>query len=436
MTNDSDIPMNGSDLLYLFLDGHAGAAEKDALFRAMANDSELQAEFEDAITIRSAIHHERENTVPPSDVTAALFAKAGIAVPVIGASIGTTSVQSGAFLSGLFGKIVSTFIPVAAVGITSVAAFVLWNNAESNERILTDKKPIAVSENFSKGTGEELLRRIERLEQEQRASFVAQNELIRKQTDNTAQARSVYVPYVPKGFALVAEDELEYLKRKIAASDNSSVQLPVLANNAPHNESMDIAHDITNSTIQANTFSDDFSPSLPSFANNNEMLNSTKEAQDKFSFNIRTINGIKQYPNRDVNTPDILFNNLAITSLYDLTENHSVGFDLGQETFPIYEVNETNNLEQRYSLLWGGAAYRYRMDRIEGLFGIQPFVQMVAGGTKYGPITRSIVGITWQPHNNFSFSFGMEGTVMMYSYRNVWYGAQKLGLSYGVNIHL
>lgn len=435
MTNDSNIPMGGSDLLYLFLDGHASAAEKDALFRAMAADSDLQAEFEDAISIRSAIHHERENTIPPADITAALFAKAGVSVPIIGASVAATSGQSGGLISGLFSKIVSTFIPVAAVGITSVAAFVLWNNVRDNEPAI-GAKPVVVAENFSKSSGEELLHRIERLEQEQKASFAAQNELIRKQTASASQAHNVYVPYIPKGYALVAESEMEYLKQKIAAADNSSVQLSILPNSMPNEMRSENAQDIAHSAIQTNTFSDKFSPSQPTFVSNDEKLQMANEAKDKFSFNIRTINGIKQYPDRTINTPDILFNNLAITALYELNENHSVGFDMGQETFPIYEVGESNNLEQRYSLLWGGAAYKYRMDPISGLFGIQPFAQIIAGGTKFGPIARSIMGITWQPHNNFSFSLGMEGTVMMYSYNNVWFGAQKLGLSYGVNIHL
>ena len=430
MTHDSDTPMNGSDLLYLFLDGHASPAEKDMLFKAMASDSELQAEFEDALTIRNAIHNERETTVPPSELTSSLFAKAGIAIPVVGTSVISVAQQSGNAFSSMFGKVFSTLLPYAAVGITALSAVLLWNSAEQYETT-SAAKGIASNSVSSAEKGidnsEQLLQRIERLEREQREGFAAQNQLLRNQKSTV---RNVYMPYVPKGFALVSDGDIEDMKQRIISSAITATQV---ASMQQLQSKQPISTDIT--SVQSSNPMESISPTMANSPAKVDLLPSP-ESQERFSVNLRTINGIKQYPDRNITTPDILFNNLAVTALYDFNNNHSFGFEIGQETFPIYEVNESNDLEQRYSLIWGGASYRYRMNPISELLDIQPFGQLLAGGTKYGPIMRSIIGVSWQPHSNFSFSFGVETSAMLYSYRNVWYGAQKVGLSYGVNIHL
>lgn len=431
MTHDSDTPMNGSDLLYLFLDGHASPAEKDMLFKAMASDSELQAEFEDALTIRNAIHNERETTVPPSELTSSLFAKAGIAIPVVGTSVISAAQQNGTAFSSMFGKVFSTILPYAAVGITALSAVLLWNSAEQYEStsaangIASNKASSAVKRIDN---SEELLQRIERLEREQREGFAAQNQLLRNQKNTV---RNVYMPYVPKGFALVSDGDIEDMKQRIISSAIAATQV---ASMQQLQSKQPLSTDIT--SVQSSNPTESIASSVTTTSPSAVELLPSQESQERFSVNLRTINGIKQYPDRNITTPDIMFNNLAVTALYDFNNNHSFGFELGQETFPIYEVNESNDLEQKYSLIWGGASYRYRMNPISELLDIQPFGQVLAGGTKYGPIMRGIIGVTWQPHNNFSFSFGVETSAMLYSYRNVWYGAQKLGLSYGVNIHL
>lgn len=429
MNDHNDIPMNGSDLLYLFLDGEADAAEKEALFKAMASDHELQAEFEDAITMRHAIHQERANTIVPSTLTADLFTKAGFAVPTAAAGYAAAHSLSESAAGTWAAKLLSsTFLPWITAGITAVGALLLWNTAAEHNRLNTVQvvTPAQTTQQVSE-SDQSLVRRIELLERS-KEQYLAQ---MNSQTI-AATPKNVYIPYVPKGYALIPEQDIQSMQKQLASLTAATENLAAVRD---RNSMMAIPEITTTSTSfeQQPSFS---SNDAPRFAMPQESPITFEDKSDKFTFNLRAINGLQLFPNRFASAPDILFNNVALTALYEIDNNHAFGLDLGQETFPIFDVQSASTLEQRYSLVWGGISYRYRMNPISGLLDIQPYAQIVAGGTKYGPISRGLIGLSWQPHNRFSVSFGLEASAMMYNYQNKWFGAQKLGLSYGVNIHL
>lgn len=436
MTEHNDIPMSGSDLLYLFLDGQANTTEKEALFKAMASDHELQAEFEDAIAMRNAIHQERANTTVPSSLTADLFTKAGFAVPTAVAGYAVAHSVSESAVGAWTAKLLSgTLLPWITAGITAAAALLLWNNAAEHQTNATIQRNATTQmPQKQSGIDEALVQRIEALERDTKSLTMQTPTPTAQHNATAAEPRNIYIPYVPKGYALVPEQELQSIQQQLlslaAAKENIvHAQDNTMATNT-------ITPDITTTSLSLQDRPSFTSDELPRFAVPQQHEAVLQEQSEKFTFNLRAINGLQLFPNRFVSAPDILFNNVAVTAFYEIDNNHAFGFDLGQETFPIFDVTSPSALEQRYSLVWGGAAYRYRMNPINELMGIQPYAQIVAGGTKYGPISRGLIGLSWQPHHRFSLSFGFEASAMMYNYQNKWFGAQKLGLSYGVNIHL
>lgn len=428
MNDHNDIPMSGSDLLYLFLDGEADAAEKETLFKAMASDHDLQAEFEDAIAMRNAIHQERANTTVPSTLTADLFTKAGFAVPTAVAGYATAHAFTESAAGTWAAKILSsTLLPWITAGITAVGALLLWNNAAQHHSQKTTEITSSAQTKQQSETDQSLLRRIELLERDK--------EVFHTQMDNKAIAatpNNVYIPYIPKGYTLIPEQDIQTLQKQLAALTSATENLTA----AQDKNSIATLPDITTISTNFEQTPSFVSNDMPHVTMKQESLPLFEDKNDKFTFNLRAINGLQLFPNRFASAPDILFNNVALTALYEIDNNHAFGLDLGQETFPIFDVQSASTLEQRYSLVWGGISYRYRMNPIQSLFDIQPYAQIVAGGTKYGPISRGLIGLSWQPHNRFSLSFGFEASAMMYNYQNKWFGAQKLGLSYGVNIHL
>jgi len=428
MNDHNDIPMSGSDLLYLFLDGEADATEKETLFKAMASDHELQAEFEDAIAVRNAIHQERANTTVPSTLTADLFTKAGFAVPTAVAGYAAAHTLSESAAGTWAAKILSsTLLPWITAGITAVGALLLWNNAAEHHSKTTTGIASSAQIKQPSEADQALLRRIELLERDKEA-FHAQME----NKPIAATPNNVYIPYIPKGYSLVPEQDIQSLQKQLAALTSATENLTA----AQDKNAIATLPDITTISTNFEQTPSSVANDMPHIMMKQESLPLFEDKNDKFTFNLRAINGLQLFPNRFASAPDILFNNVGLTALYEIDNNHAFGLDLGQETFPIFDVQSASTLEQRYSLVWGGVSYRYRMNPIQSLFDIQPYAQIVAGGTKYGPISRGLIGLSWQPHNRFSLSFGFEASAMMYNYQIKWFGAQKLGLSYGVNIHL
>lgn len=100
--NRHDTTPTPSELVYLFVDGEATDVETSLLFGALADDAELQAELADAIRINAAAQGEAFETLPPADVTGALFERAGMTPTVGNATMGAAG-AAGAAAIGLDG---------------------------------------------------------------------------------------------------------------------------------------------------------------------------------------------------------------------------------------------------------------------------------------------------------------------------------------------
>ncbi|MFM8473134.1 MAG: hypothetical protein ACKOBV_06405, partial [Candidatus Kapaibacterium sp.] len=66
-----------SELIDVFLDGEHTGTERAVLFSALGTSTDLQAEFEEALRIRTAALTDAALTMPPPELTGALMARAG-----------------------------------------------------------------------------------------------------------------------------------------------------------------------------------------------------------------------------------------------------------------------------------------------------------------------------------------------------------------------
>src|SRR5579864_9262732 len=93
-----------SELIYLFLDGEADNVQRTVLFTAMANDSSLQEEFNDAMRIRTVTQKQALAIVPSALLTQQLFAKAGFGTAA--ASVKTAGFISSSSGTGAIGTLI------------------------------------------------------------------------------------------------------------------------------------------------------------------------------------------------------------------------------------------------------------------------------------------------------------------------------------------
>jgi len=84
----AETPLSLSELVYLFVDGETTSAQEQVLFSHLATDADLQAELQEAILIRSTLEQDCSALAVPPETTAAIFSKAGFALP------GTTTGRS------------------------------------------------------------------------------------------------------------------------------------------------------------------------------------------------------------------------------------------------------------------------------------------------------------------------------------------------------
>ena len=115
----AETPLSLSELVYLFVDGETTSAQEQVLFSHLATDADLQAELQEAILIRSTLEQDCSALAVPPETTAAIFSKAGFALP------GTTTGWS---MGSVIGSTVQTLQSIAlpslfALGGAALTAF-------------------------------------------------------------------------------------------------------------------------------------------------------------------------------------------------------------------------------------------------------------------------------------------------------------------------
>jgi hypothetical protein len=142
-------------------------------------------------------------------------------------------------------------------------------------------------------------------------------------------------------------------------------------------------------------------------------------------------------PGRDIAPEKFnIANNIAVGLLYELTDNHSAGLYLGRESLQMYTYSQVGdeyifNLEP--NLFWAGACYKYTGGEIYG--SIHPFGELILAGSKFGPVGKTSLGLTYNPENFISMSLGLEGSSLMYKFLGEYKTTEKVSLIYNVGIH-
>jgi hypothetical protein len=132
-----------------------------------------------------------------------------------------------------------------------------------------------------------------------------------------------------------------------------------------------------------------------------------------------------------------LMENANLAMMYQLSPQHLIGVEVGNESFPMtFEGMRSGQLiryEQQPISTWAGITYRHSFAPI-GNSAFTPFAQGLLGGSQFGPLGRLTGGILYSPAGPLSFMLGVEGTSMAYTFQDQWFTSSKLGLTYGMAI--
>lgn len=476
--------MTNSDLIYLFIDGETTEVERDVLFKELANNNELQIEFQDALKLTKATEASNITITPPLALTGAIFTKAGLTQV-----IGTTAIVGGASITGGFIKeLIATLNTKFAVGIisaimASVASITLLSTFNSND----NTNNIAGNNNQNKNIP------ITKSVTNDNASVNSQANSVEPLSSIKNDLANLSLSEI-KNLAYVKDLEANYQKamRNIGAYKNDLFSLKnkfenllnenknynkeitelkanekiLLANSENQKSDIQPENKVDNQNIAYQNVLKIYETkrlnSLESNSNNENikiynadnypknnlldrnvqsanlpdlitqlLLTDTKEA--KLIVEYRGITGLEYFPQRIIESNNSnRANNVGLSVLRKIDDNTYVGLSGGQEDFPIYILKQ-NEPNFQNSLFWGAGNIRYYPEFIK-FENFTPYVETSIGGTQLGLMSKSYLGISWEPIKNVNLNIATEGSVMSYRNSGNWKPSGKLGLTYGISL--
>jgi hypothetical protein len=448
MNNNNYTP---GELISLFIDGELGESERETLFDALAGNPELQAEFERALHINHAVAQEVLKTVPPVALTNAIFAEAGFELVSSGSVASAVSGGSSGFLKMLLIPVLSAVLASALTGVVLYEHFedkleevALKNGALKEKAVAVNsfKKEGASVEDLTQATDDKEGFRTSRNDNAYSLSF-PQAQRVGNLSSHTSRAR--HAGDTPTR----TSDDLG--RFRASRNDNALGDSFKNVENSFKNNNDVILSESEESTSKEQRQNVLLIEKIQTFKNTQSFLKTEKseislvpipdfnneEVQEKnnsFSAELRHITSIRLFPKRETqNTSDFL-NNKGMSILYHIDNHHFMGIEAGQEDFPIYVEDASGEFQPTSTLQWIGGNYRFTSSELPFLKNIQPFIQMFAGGTRIGPIFKSIGGISWHATENVKFLVGIEGTALRYKYNASWQGAEKISATYNVSI--
>ncbi|MBK9249264.1 MAG: hypothetical protein IPM69_14400 [Ignavibacteria bacterium] len=395
-----------SELIDLALDCELDTSQATTLFELLSRDNSLQVEFRQAVAIRRALSNDVIASIPSLEFTNNLFQRAGVELPVEATS--SITAQSGLKWSSLAGT------AIVFLGIGLIISLLL--NRFYDVQTKLSNFPVFLPKIYTMYVGKE------------KTLTSYNNSRLLNNTENTLSPfHTPTYHHIQKaskgttdGITILSENN-ETEQSVGPASVEISTIVPQSKLKTISNKIIGVKEELSRLLmIDYSKISEDKS---------NTSLNIDKG----ISLQIRGIFGGMLFNNQSSVVPSPpLMNNLGVTLKYDLNENHTIGIEVGQESFPSMIETSDGRLQPTSTIAWTGIIYQYSLPKINKLGNLRPFIQTVSGGTGFGPIAKGIIGVSLPIKNKMSFFTAAEGTVMGYRYHSNWYSAQKISFCTGM----
>jgi hypothetical protein len=429
-----------SDLIYLFVDRETDSTQQKALFEALADNPELQSEFQQAIEIHHGFAADKESVYPSSELTKSVFSAAGFSNPMpgsttSGAGKGTAAATGSKPIGfvGFFSKHLPQILTTAAgVAITTGLFLGVINPMTYNDNYNEDKTN---QTNINNNTNE---------------TSVTNSNLPPTMSSEELPANNIRtIPLQTKYVIRYVKDTVEKI---VLAKNEDKLTNQTTTEILPEKENQNLTnHDINSVTrtqsdlLRINPFesfkynnfahlnSGIFAPSLaiPSDLGSDNNLN--------LSLEYSNISGLTYFPNRTIDNPGSKnFNNYTFAISYHFDKNNSVSIHCGKEELQMYKLSWDNGdpvFTKQNDIFWGGGGIRHIMNYLDWFGPIKPYGEIILGGSQYGFLGKSIIGLNYHPENMLSFSIGFEATGQTYTLQKKIYLTGKGGMVYSLGIH-
>jgi hypothetical protein len=402
------------DLIQELLDGELDSSQEVSLYAQLASNAELRHEMRQHLALRAAVQKDRAALVPPLSLTNTVFSGLGFAAPLAGAAAGTAG--GGLFLQWLSKFGLPLLSAATAAGITIAVS--------SDNSTLHSQDSRATTQAIA-GESAAIQQQLPAAEQR---DWSVERSALQSELD---EAKSTIAALRKERSSLLRELGNRAVALPSPVPDNSTVsQQP---SDSPEAQPLPVRqmHMTTTLMVTAASQQQPFQPLPIELATPSFML------YPSFMVQLRGIalQGLTPVTPK----PDLSwYDNASVAFLYQLSDRSTIGVEIGNEAFPQAFEHERNGqiirTEQYPTSTWGGIMYRHQFEPL--VSNVRPFVQALAGGTRFGPMGRMAGGFHYAPGGPLAFVAGIEGTVATYTIQNRWFGSTKLGFTYGVLVRL
>lgn len=443
------------DLIYLHLDGQATEAESQALFRAMAEDSELRAEFDEAVKLDKALMLDKtELTLPPS-LTNKVFEAAGFATE----SAMQAPPPVGVVGNGVFGKLINSVATAIVLSSVAFTGLTMFNSMNQSVNTKDNKANIARSINtqiakqydIKASPNSTTPMASTSLSSKQIAKANTANDdasLARYRRDNSSNKNTKKDNQLANDIVYLATDEDVANAQNINYTNNANdAKLnDELAQNTGQiisKERNEVAsytdfYALASSEIRGQ-YTDNFNIIIG--ANGNEYLpiEMNYPSNSNFSLAVNGLFNTNYFPNREILQSNDPLQNLNLSLNYHYSDNHTFGLELGAEDLQVYEITQIGakfKFDLKPTLYWLGLSYRFTFDELIDALPLRAYSQVSLGGSKYGPVTKLGAGLSYELNSKLAISIGYDWTSLMYTHMSSYRFTHKTGLKYSISYKL
>lgn len=469
---NNDLELSFEDKIQLYLDGELSKDAEVGMFSAIASSDSLRDHFRDMLAIREEIRKDHKAFVPAPMLTERVLTAVGVGLPAglmtsptIG--VGTSTVATGAisqtwitimgFISALLMAIVSGYYynettkyeaqvaKKSDVGssnivtseitpsIVSAPSFlqILRQIVENSTKFETKPTERVVYKYITSGASSST--QLATIKEELQAAISAQENLNNLLEQKTKDLQNLQFQFDRNAVALESEKQF---------AESLAKEIKALKDNLATVEAIRLTLEKENTSLQQKPASETTSSKDKLAKKPVEEIATDIPKKQRFSLTLG-LRGLtaQSFPNPQLIAPsetDFL-NNIAISSMINLSDNFAVGVEGGRENFglvfsEINSQNTTTTYEKNPALLWGGLALQGRMNPIESLWGMRPYLRGVVGGAPIGMLGKVMGGLEFPITPTFSMNFATEGTFLQYSLQQNAFSTRKFGLTYGVQM--
>lgn len=402
-----------SELVYLFVDGETSAAQEETLFNTLAGNPELQQELQEAILIRSTLEKDCSALAVPPETTAALFQKAGFALP---GAAGVSTVAT--FAGKVFYGLKSLALPALfALGGAALSAVYFWGNVPvpTNTTVDSHTGNAAVSVMREEVKSGALLSQAPMSINNQNESTSMVNKAMRAPSFAGKREESLFQEQ--NGASVITPQDLQNI---VEISDNSTFTPITIAPAYAANE-----REIPQLSTDVQ-----FHPTL-----SQEVIAPAPENTLPITVSMRGLMEVSSFPSIASSSMSNEFNNIALSVGYDVSKDIRLGLEGGRQAMRYFTFENGKNEKSTLhtSIDWAGAFYRQQFSDLT-YYEITPYTQITLGGSMSGPSGRLLAGLCWQPDRRIALSAGIEGSTFLYQNSTEWYSLRSLGCLYSVEV--